>query len=524
MFGLSGQKYQHCPSRLDHKYSVAGLFFITNLWATKTEELVYRVRFEKQDLASKSWWGAIATPMPPQRRDYSRRAPSRVCGACDQEFPQIYSSGWRCLNADCLKNTPMVSIPEYNHAFLAERSDASGKPKASCSLVPVLPMDNPGVPFSTFTRARGIACPKCKACISRISWSRWACDTEGCGFTHKMTHQTVSHKAFLGRLDHEVIGHAIPTGTCSYPVEERSSVCEGHLRMTIFDILPGCFVAHIQGNVYSNAAPRGPNEIFRGLQEVRDLPLERRKMSHSRIGQPMLTNHFAANYGMPYEYSARTPTPSVAFADAPDPVIAALGRLSWIAEKVVPTRTYQKVNEMLVCGYMFDNSMRYHDDGEKGLGDTIVALSVGGPADMNWRMKAKYYDPSALNKKNISRYDPKRKVLVGSKLWARRKELNDLYGQVSEEDWQVAKKEVYDEYAAFSGDNKKQCKNALEIGLRHGDYIVMHGAAIQKYYEVSPTCCEIFIELYLVSGKAGFPIHLSQACQLIWIYPRQILC
>ena len=276
----------------------------------------------------------------------------------------------------------------------------------------------------------------------------------------------------------------MPVDQFCFPVIERSSLCEGDFRTTIFDLMPGNFVVHTQGNVSANAAPRGPNEIFLGLQTTECMPLERRLKDLTRNNQREFTNHFAANFGMPYSYSAKAAHLSVAFSNAPDPVIAALGRLVWAGKRVLPNGAFDDtLNELLLVGYMNDNSMGWHDDGEKGLGITVVTLSLGGMATMHFRMKKKYYSPAALANKerNIVRYDPTRDVPVGSKLWEKRKALNQKFGKVPMSAWEKEKRAVFREFANVKGE---LCKKLLEIELKHGDYLIMHGGEIQKYFEV----------------------------------------
>ncbi len=118
---------------------------------------------------------------------------------------------------------------------------------------------------------------------------------------------------------------------------------------------------------------------------------------------------------------------------------------------------------------------QYHDDGESTLGPTIATLSLGGQAKMMIRMKAKYY--FGITKSGV--YNPLAPVLPGCKGYAERVELNSLNGKISKEAFEEAKKTL--------------CKNLRQVGsppplltmyIKHGDMIVMHGAEMQKYYEV----------------------------------------
>lgn len=486
---IFGQHYQHCSTVLNYRYNVAAVFHITNIWATKVgEEVVYRIRYEKENLSSKSWWAVAASPMPLSDRDFSQKAITQSCISCGKSYPQIYTCGWMCMNDQCQQFPKLDSLPGLNPAFLAERSDHTGKPQAPFPITPVLPQHDPDRPFDSYHLARGIVCPECNGCCSRISWygyeCGYVCDSAGCGYKHSIPHTPVSHTYFFGRLQHEAIGHPMPVDQYCFPITERSSICEGDFRTTTFDLMPGNFVVHAQGNATATAAPRGPNEIFLGLQTTKRMPLERRLKDVTRNNQREFTNHFAANFGMPYSYSAKAAHLSVAFSNAPDPVIAALGRLIWAGKRVLPNGAFDdKLNELLLCGYMNDNSMGWHDDGEEGLGITVVTLSLGGMATMHFRMKKKYFTPAALANKEqkINRYDPKRNVPVGSKLWEKRTALNAEFGKIPDAEWEKAKREVFKEFATVKA---VQCKKLLEIELKHGDYLIMHGGEIQKYYEV----------------------------------------
>jgi alkylated DNA repair dioxygenase AlkB len=86
---------------------------------------------------------------------------------------------------------------------------------------------------------------------------------------------------------------------------------------------------------------------------------------------------------------------------------------------------------------------QYHDDGEKELGPVVASLSLGAPAVMKWR-------PKTENKINI------------------KKDKNGSY-----------KKDKHGKPAGVKA-------TILELSLEHGDFMVMEGAGIQKYYEVSP--------------------------------------
>ena len=76
--------------------------------------------------------------------------------------------------------------------------------------------------------------------------------------------------------------------------------------------------------------------------------------------------------------------------------------------------------------------LKYHDDGEKTLGPTVASISLGCSSIMEWR--------------------PKASVNVCGK--------------------------------TKTNNKRKEKKEVLKILLEHGDIMIMHGAKIQKLYEV----------------------------------------
>lgn len=80
---------------------------------------------------------------------------------------------------------------------------------------------------------------------------------------------------------------------------------------------------------------------------------------------------------------------------------------------------------------------QYHDDGEKELGPTVGTLSLGSPSIMKFRPKRR-----AESFRGLPRHG-----------------------------------ETESDRALF--------KSVLEVPLRHGDLVVMHGTAIHRLYEVS---------------------------------------
>ena len=109
-------------------------------------------------------------------------------------------------------------------------------------------------------------------------------------------------------------------------------------------------------------------------------------------------------------------------------------------------------------------------------------------------MKDGYWSPRMMT--DPKKYDPNKEVLEGSKLWKERQELNAKYGQIPKADFELEKEKLYAKWKEYHHEKPregeppkdhrgKECPTLLNLKLKHGDYVIMHGAEIQKYFEVS---------------------------------------
>ena len=123
---------------------------------------------------------------------------------------------------------------------------------------------------------------------------------------------------------------------------------------------------------------------------------------------------------------------------------------------------------------MVADTSQFHDDGESTLGPHIAAWSLGCPAFMNIRMKAKFY--SGFKKDRT--YDPNLPIIPGCFKADMRQKLNDKKDSMDNKKLTTLAKTLL-----------KGCPTnppvILKMKLRHGDFMSMHGASMQKYYEVS---------------------------------------
>ena len=101
---------------------------------------------------------------------------------------------------------------------------------------------------------------------------------------------------------------------------------------------------------------------------------------------------------------------------------------------------------------------------------------------MSFRMKSKYYITKTLTENN---YDPETPVVPGSQGWHLRIAANNLYkaGHITE--YEDAKREFFTFLNKKSEKGRKNASSVLNLDLKHGDMVVMHGKDLQRIYEVS---------------------------------------
>ena len=163
---------------------------------------------------------------------------------------------------------------------------------------------------------------------------------------------------------------------------------------------------------------------------------------------------------------------------------------------------------------------QYHDDGEKELDDLVSTWSLGAPGEMFFRIKKSYAHPVLSE----ATYNPKSEVVMGSDYWNERATLNNIYITGTSADFQQAKTKLFAQInkdqetkagaearkkrvSEEEGDDSEPAEDdvgkedtkkgrrkgglapwCLRLYLRHGDFVVMHGAKIHAAYEVSHSC------------------------------------
>ena len=98
---------------------------------------------------------------------------------------------------------------------------------------------------------------------------------------------------------------------------------------------------------------------------------------------------------------------------------------------------------------------------------------------MSFRIKKRFAHPILSEKY----YDPDQEVVMGSDFWEDRVKLNALHNPDTMDEFKAEKARLFKKM----GDEAKAKRLApwcLKLQLRHGDFVIMHGANVHTYYEV----------------------------------------
>ncbi|RAL02207.1 uncharacterized protein BO80DRAFT_463876 [Aspergillus ibericus CBS 121593] len=473
-----------------HRYNVMAYFRVTHLWYEKIgKKTGAKVRFEKLDLSSRSWW---ATKSPPslEERNFDLQPAQARCVACCQISPQIYNEGWMCLRPSCRRfwtigTSSSPSNLSFHPDFLGARLPPDLTIQPHYTLVPDLLSTLAEADGDMLTKRiawKGIVCPRCARCISRRFWRGWRCADVGlsaggshrCTFEKMLGMRPISLRSVIDDLEISPIKRALGFDPKFMVPEIDDRTLHPYRKLTYR--IPGVGnITHLVSNRAINTRPNGPDDLFEQLQGA-DLGLRRYPLQQSVVAGT-LTAHFAVNYGMPYKYVVSVA--SKGFNESCDEILRALGRLTWATKQAVTDAgdCFLPPNELLVLGYLEDMKIGYHDDGESSLGPTIATLSLGAKSTMLIRMKHKYYHGYSKAKKPLSE-DP---VLEGCENHHRRQALKSRLtdGSISQS--------MYDDLHAglLKTGRGGEASPCIRMELNHGDLVVMHGENLQKYYEHS---------------------------------------
>ena len=100
-------------------------------------------------------------------------------------------------------------------------------------------------------------------------------------------------------------------------------------------------------------------------------------------------------------------------------------------------------------------------------------------------MKAKYfkgYVKPAAQTKSQPKFDPDMAILPGCQLEERRRDLHNMSSTKTKAQVDKAWQNLHLKLKSL---RPHRAPDALEIAMGHGDIVIMQGAEIQKFYEVS---------------------------------------
>ncbi|KAL2262770.1 hypothetical protein VTK26DRAFT_115 [Humicola hyalothermophila] len=442
---IAGENHPFYPCEPPHPYAVLGYFHITDMWKEKqvpkgaqTPVTIWRIRFEKANLAEPSWW--ISEDETTSQMDASYgltiKTPAKTCDMCGISSKEIFTAGWFCLNHECKsyyvfptgESVDLANLA-YTTTFMSERTLFEGE----------IPSVKPPVPSHEGLHGTELA-------VRRGFKEEKKFDIT---MEKRREHWGVNHNPLeeAGRI-HDPIATHYNRGFLPYSQTLNEG---GHLiRQYFLNDASGRVLGSFSifsSNQYINAQPGGPDELFRSL-ELTDIGLRRNPaavVGHKLEG---FTRHFQQNFGARYKFGVTVQ--SKGFSEAPDSILRGLYRLIWAkhvalrasnafieklpANKVglgaCPTDV-KDFNELLALGYMEQDKINYHDDGEHELGPVVAALSLGSPSTMRFRPK------------------------MGKGF----------------------------QYTTHTERQRTVYAEMLEVPMKHGDMMVMIGTEIQKFFE-----------------------------------------
>ncbi|TQN75222.1 Alpha-ketoglutarate-dependent dioxygenase alkB-like protein 3 [Colletotrichum shisoi] len=346
------------------------------------------------------------------------------CVACHQGSKAIFSCGWSCLNQKCSSffNFPAgtdVNRLTYSEDFLLERTSYQVPQQP---LQPPLPdITAPGLLGTEKAMRDGIVCPECHRCARRVDWTKWSYEDPRCNFTllapplpfplanvlaeskqQQRLRSGFQSKAFNKHIlqsASQANGYAMEQYLLPDPLNTNTIIGS----VTVFRATPAI-----------NARAGAPDQIWDLLQHdtVRDFGFQRKPAIHVGLPSEKLTRNFLQNWGAPYKFAVNVH--SRPFSEAPESIIGALKRMQWAGKQSIATTNktidayaqqpgfseiapcdtltsnFVDFNELLSIGYMEEDKISYHDDGEDTLGPTVATLSLGSPAQMCFKMKPSY--------------------------------------------------------------------------------------------------------------------------------------
>ncbi|PNH33007.1 hypothetical protein BJF96_g3820 [Verticillium dahliae] len=400
---IIGRKCTLAPVQVLYNYNVLDWFTITDLWIEKDGQndiFFWKIRLERTDRTTPSWCqpdDALTQTVEPRPFPHGKLD----CVHCGVLSMYSFAQGWACLNGNCKQ-----------HFTLADGTSLTDLSYAGHS-------------------ATIIAwCSECKHASKTIFVEGWTCYNRGCSKAFEFPAEVKKNDSLVQR-DLMICGHKVEQYFLP-DMEAKGQCCGTVLIFRATDAI--------------NKTRNGPNHLWMDIQEAaaRGDDFKRNAVKCPGTSSEILTRNFQRNWGAPYKFVVAVN--STSFKEAPPYVMQALKRMQWAGRQSVQASNdgfeqghalksasmdtkFVDFNELLTIGYMEDDAISYHDDGEDTLGPTVATLSLGSSARMLFAEKTKY--------------NPKTKK--GTRSTAR--------------------------------------NQVLAFPVHHGDMVVMHGAQVHQQYD-----------------------------------------
>lgn len=478
MIIIMGDQCATSPSRIPHRYCIMDWFKVTAAWAEKdlrTSYVRWMFRFEKLDSTKVGWW---AQPTEEYHPSESIEMLKACCTNCREESLQVYEQGWMCLRPQCpnfwkLNGESPPDKLEYSHSFI--NCHTPWDPQLELPPAPLRPplasdRDNY---YDGGDVARiywkGMCCPQCGRLSCREFWAGWVC--KNCNFKSSPP-RTIFEADRLADPHRSVFtGPAIPSNIVQPGITWTRMVVDG-MTCLIYYLKDCGTVAHILASEYQNKRPECADWLFKEYQAP-EMPFKRYALKSHKVQGQLLTQQFSFNAGAPYKYIVAVD--STPFEECPRAVTRSL---ELIQERVKLVHPETEFNEILSVGYFEGQKMDYHDDGEQELGETVASISLGAPAKMRFRIKAKHMSSYKLWEPNNAPSEVNVESRVHQAI-----SVEELQLEENEEDDHPDEGKAGLSAMAAKKELHKEPRVKLELRLNHGDVVVMKGREIQRIWE-----------------------------------------